>query len=132
GPCANDGIQWRKLDLLLYTASNPVGLAPLGPERLSVTPRDDRGVASGSGAYAGGGHLGVEELDEPRPGDRICWHRGDLSRPDTRRQGHVARVMACHREHARLFAVDHGGAASTASCASCRLAEPDLGNSPPV
>lgn len=39
------------------------------------------------------GILGPEKLDEVRAGDRICWHRGDISRRDTWWRGHVGRVV---------------------------------------
>jgi len=39
------------------------------------------------------GMLGVDHIGIPRPGDRVCWHRGDPDRPSARRQGHVARVV---------------------------------------
>ena len=39
------------------------------------------------------GRMAPTFFDEPHPGDRVCWHRGDPSRIRERWLGHVARVV---------------------------------------
>lgn len=56
--------------------------------------RAGRWVAKPRGPW---GVLGVSWSGDPRAGDRVCWHRGDLDRKETRWKGHVARVVTYDR-----------------------------------
>lgn len=106
--------EWRRLDgtggpvevagawcAVVQSAADQVAADQLGLELPYAT---HRGAKRYTSSVAGAGRwiyeprgpwgiLGPRELGLPARGDRICWHRGDLSRSDTRWHGHVARVV---------------------------------------